>query len=72
LQAKLLIVHGVNDPRCPISQARVFRDRLLADGKQEGQDFEYVELSDEGHGSTDQGQRLRAFRLLADFLGRSL
>ena len=72
LQAKLLIVHGVNDPRCPISQARVFRDRLLAAGKHEGQDFEYVELSDEGHGSTDQGQRLRAFRLLADFLRRSL
>ncbi len=72
LRAKLLIVHGVNDPRCPISQARVFRDRLLAAGKQQGQDFEYVELSDEGHGSTDQGQRLRAFRLLADFLRWSL
>jgi len=72
MQAKLLIVHGVNDPRCPISQARIFRDRLLAAGKQEGRDFEYVELTDEGHGSADQEQRLRAFRLLADFLQRVL
>ena len=72
MQAKLLIVHGVNDPRCPISQARIFRDRLLAAGKQEGRDFEYVELSEEGHGSADQEQRLRAFRLLADFLQRTL
>ncbi len=72
MQAKLLIVHGVNDPRCPISQARIFRDRLLAAGKQEGRDFEYVELSDEGHGSADQEQRLRAFRLVADFLQRTL
>ena len=72
MQAKLLIVHGVNDPRCPISQARIFRDRLFTTGKQEGRDFEYVELSDEGHGSADQEQRLRAFRLVAGFLQRTL
>lgn len=72
MQAKLLMVHGVNDPRCPVGQARIFRDRLLAANKQEGRDFEYVELSDEGHGSADQEQRLRAFRLVADFLRRTL
>lgn len=72
MQARLLIVHGVNDPRCPISQARLFRDRLLAAGKQEGRDFEYVELGEEGHGSADQEQRLRAFQLVADFLRRTL
>jgi dipeptidyl aminopeptidase/acylaminoacyl peptidase len=72
LRAKLLIVHGVNDPRCPIEQARVVRDRLVALGRREGEDFEYVELSEEGHGSTDQGQRARAFALLTDFLRRNL
>ncbi len=72
LRAKLLIVHGVNDPRCPIEQARVVRDRLVALGRHEGEDFEYVELSEEGHGSTDQGQKVRAFSLLTDFLRRSL
>ena len=72
LRAKLLIVHGVNDPRCPISQSRLFRDRLLALGKREGQDFEYVELTDEGHGSADIQQKIRTFTTLADYLDRVL
>lgn len=54
LGATLLIVHGVNDPRCPIAQARSFRDKLLERRLVEGfgpdDDFEYLELA-EGHGS---------------------
>ena len=72
LAAKLLIVHGVNDPRCPISQARLFRDKLLELGYREGDDFEYVELADEGHGSTDAEQKVRTYSLLADFMDRRL
>jgi dipeptidyl aminopeptidase/acylaminoacyl peptidase len=72
MTGKLLIIHGVNDPRCPIEQARVFRDRLLELGKVEGQNFEYVELGEEGHGSSDIQQKIRSYRLLVDFLQRSL
>lgn len=72
LRAKLLIVHGVNDPRCPIEQARVVRERLLALGRREGEDFEYVEKGAEGHGSTDIDQKTETYRLLADFLARRL
>ncbi len=72
LKAKLLILHGVNDPRCPISQSRTFRDRLLELGRREGEDFEYVELSDEGHGSADPEQKVRSFSVLADYLDRVL
>lgn len=72
LRARLLMVHGVNDPRCPITQARVFRDKLLELGKVEGDDFEYVELGDEGHGSTDPDHRTRTYALLADFMERRL
>lgn len=77
LKAKLLIVHGANDPRCPVSQARVFRDRLLALGKREGSgpddDFEYHEFADEGHGpSGDIQGKIRMFTLLADFVERRL
>jgi dipeptidyl aminopeptidase/acylaminoacyl peptidase len=72
LRAKLLIVHGVNDPRCPVEQARIFRDRLLELGRKEGEDFEYVELADEGHGSSDADQKIRTFRILADYLDRVL
>ena len=68
LKAKLLIIHGVNDPRCPISQARTFRDRLLEHGFVEGDDFDYVELDKIGHGSSDIEQALHTFRTITDFL----
>lgn len=76
MKGKMLIMHGTNDPRCPISQARIFRDKLLAVGKKEGTapdaDFEYHELEGEGHGSGDIQQKLRSYRMLADFLQRRL
>ncbi|MEK7863577.1 MAG: S9 family peptidase, partial [Chloroflexota bacterium] len=72
LRAKLLMVHGVNDPRCPVSQSRIFRDKLAQLGRTEGQDFEYVELGEEGHGSADIQQKIRTFTILADYLDRVL
>jgi dipeptidyl aminopeptidase/acylaminoacyl peptidase len=70
--APLLLVHGVNDRRVPVSQARLYREALLDAGYEEGEDgdFEYAELGEEGHASTDQEQKLRMFELLADFLDR--
>ena len=72
LDAPLFIVHGVNDRRVPVSQARIFRDALADAGYEEGEDgeFEYRELGEEGHASSDQDRKLRMFRLLADFLDR--
>ena len=74
LEAPLLVVHGVNDRRVPASQARHFREALEEAGYVEGEDgdFEYRELGEEGHASTDQDQQLRTFRLLEDFLDRRL
>ncbi|MCI4317545.1 MAG: prolyl oligopeptidase family serine peptidase, partial [Thermoplasmata archaeon] len=72
LRTRLLMVHGTNDPRCPIDQARLFRDRLLALGRKEGTDFEYIELTNEGHGSSDIEQKLRSYQTVSDFFGRSL
>ena len=68
----MLMIHGVNDPRCPVSQSRLFRDKLLTLGKREGTDFEYVEYGDEGHGSADPEQKTRSYTILADFLERVL
>ncbi|PSP19830.1 S9 family peptidase [Halobacteriales archaeon QH_10_67_13] len=70
LAAPLCIIHGVNDSRVPIEQARLFRDRLEELGYEAGADFELNELGAEGHGSTDIDQKIRAFGLLADFLDR--
>jgi len=74
LRAPIYVIHGVNDPRCPISQARLFRDALEDEGLEAGEDgdFEYTELGEEGHGSTDIDQKIRSFELLADFLDRRL
>jgi dipeptidyl aminopeptidase/acylaminoacyl peptidase len=71
------MLHGTNDPRCPVTQSRIFRDRLLELGKREGTDpdadFEYHEFTDEGHGpSGDIQGKIRTYKLLADFLERRL
>lgn len=68
----IFVVHGINDPRCPIEQARAFRDAMEANGLAEGEEYEYEELGEEGHGSTDQEQQLRSLRLLGNFLDQRL
>jgi len=72
VNAKLLILHGVNDPRCPVEQSRIFRDRMLELGYKEGTDFEYIEFADVGHASSDIGQKTETYKLIADFLDRTV
>ena len=72
LQCKLLMIQGANDPRVPVEQARVYRDRLLATGKTLGEDFEYVEWGEQGHGSTDIEQRVKVWKLMAEFFERQM
>jgi dipeptidyl aminopeptidase/acylaminoacyl peptidase len=72
LRAKLLMTHGTNDPRCPVSQSRMFRDKLVSLGKREGVDWDYVEYTDQGHGSVDIAAKTARMRLIADWLDRAL
>lgn len=72
MTAKLQMIHAENDPRCPIEQSEVFRNRLIELGRKEGEDFEYVRLTEEGHGSLDTDQRVRLMRYLLDFFKRNL
>ena len=74
VSAPLLMVHGVNDRRVPVSQARIFRDALDEHGYTEGEegDYEYVELGEEGHASSDIDRKIRFFHVLDDFLDRRL
>lgn len=71
LDAPLLIVHGKNDPRVPVSQARRFRDALIDAGYAEGPaaDFEYHELPESGHWDTSHGVP-ESLALVDEFLGR--
>jgi len=72
LRAKLLMIHGTNDPRCPVSQSRMFRDKLVSLGRREGADWDYVEYTDQGHGSVDIAAKTARMRLIADWLDRAL
>jgi len=74
VDAPLFMLHGVNDRRVPVSQARIFREALDDAGYEAGEDgdYEYEELGEEGHASSDQEQKLRMFRLLDDFLDRRI
>ncbi|MFB6118065.1 S9 family peptidase [Halosegnis sp.] len=72
LSCPLLMVHGVNDRRVPVEQARIYDDRLQELGYERGEtgDYELVELGEEGHASSDIDQKIRLFRILDDFLAR--
>jgi dipeptidyl aminopeptidase/acylaminoacyl peptidase len=72
LSAPLLMAHRVNDPRVPVLQTRRFRDALLDAGFEAGKDgdFEYHELGEAGHHTSDLDQKLRGLELLDDFLTR--
>jgi dipeptidyl aminopeptidase/acylaminoacyl peptidase len=72
LDSPLLIIHGANDPRVPVSQARIFREKLDDAGFEEGETFEYQELGEEGHASSDIDRKIRTFEILDDFLDRRI
>ena len=73
MKAPLLLVHGKNDPRCPVSQSHIVVDKLKKHGFKEGEDFEYVEYADEGHGASgDMSGAIRSLKLLDDFLYRKI
>ena len=73
MKSPLLLVHGTNDPRCPVSQSHLVVEKLKKYGFKENEDFEYVEFGDEGHGSSgDVSGMIRSFKLLDDFLYRKV
>ncbi|MHA1200395.1 MAG: S9 family peptidase [Candidatus Heimdallarchaeaceae archaeon] len=77
IKTPIQMIHGVNDPRCPVEESRQFRDKLLEMGWTEGTEgektYEYVEFADEGHGAySDIGMRIRTFKLFIDFFKRRL
>ncbi len=71
IEKPIQIIQGKNDPRCPVSQARIFKDALEEIGWEEGEDFAYNELG-EGHASTDINQKIKTFEILEDFLDREM
>lgn len=66
--APLMVIHGANDPRVPVSEAEQLVETLQARGRT----VEYLRFEDEGHGLAKLKNRLAAYPQVADFLERHL
>jgi dipeptidyl aminopeptidase/acylaminoacyl peptidase len=68
MRAPLMLVHGANDPRVPVGEARQLHDLLQA----RGVECELLIYDDEGHGLAKRVNRLDAYPRMFDFLRRHL
>jgi dipeptidyl aminopeptidase/acylaminoacyl peptidase len=64
MRAPLLIIHGANDPRVPLSEAEAIHDVLEAKGVRS----ELLVYHDEGHGLAKLPNRIDAYPKVAAFL----
>ncbi|HXE61278.1 MAG TPA: S9 family peptidase [Gemmatimonadaceae bacterium] len=68
IRAPLMVIHGANDPRDPVSEA----DQLVAAVRARGGSVEYLRFPDEGHGIRKTSNRVLAYRRIAAFLTHAL
>jgi dipeptidyl aminopeptidase/acylaminoacyl peptidase len=64
IQKPLLVVHGKNDPRVPVSEAEQIVNRLRA----KGGDVWYLLAADEGHGYRKKQNVDVYYQVFAQFL----
>jgi dipeptidyl aminopeptidase/acylaminoacyl peptidase len=64
----LMVIHGANDPRVPVSEA----EQVVAALQARGAPVEYLRYEDEGHGITRLPNRLDCYPRVAAFLQRHL
>ena len=64
----LMVIHGANDPRVPVSEA----EQVVAALEGRGAPVEYLRYDDEGHGITRLPNRLDCYPRVAAFLQRHL
>jgi dipeptidyl aminopeptidase/acylaminoacyl peptidase len=68
IRVPLLVIHGRNDPRVPLSEA----EQIVAAGKANGAAVELLVFDDEGHGMAKLKNRLAGYGRAAEFLDRAL
>ena len=68
IKAPLLIVHGTNDPRVPVSEAR----QIVAAVRANGGEVDTLIFANEGHGAAKLDDRLIFYRTMVDFLDQHL
>ena len=68
ITAPLMVLHGDNDPRVPLSEAEQIVDAL----RERNQPVEFLSFADEGHGIVKLANRLVAYPAIGAFLDRYL
>ncbi len=68
IKAPLLVVHGENDPRVPVEEARQIAETIKARGGK----VELLIFPDEGHGISKLSNRLTFYRRMVEFLDEHL
>lgn len=68
VKAPLMVVHGANDPRDPVTEA----DQFVRAIRGRNGDVEYLRFPDEGHGVRKLSNRIILYRRVAAFLERTL
>jgi dipeptidyl aminopeptidase/acylaminoacyl peptidase len=66
--APLMVIHGANDPRVPLSEAEQLVDALRA----QGTPVTFLVFDDEGHGIAKLVNKLAAYPAIVEFLGEHL
>jgi len=64
IEAPLFVLHGENDPRVPVGEARQIADRA----RDQGVPVELLVFDDEGHGIGKLDNRIEAYTRIVDFL----
>jgi dipeptidyl aminopeptidase/acylaminoacyl peptidase len=68
IRSPLIVIHGANDPRVPVTEAHQLHSALTANGVE----CELLVYPDEGHGLAKRVNRLDAYPKVFEFLGRHL
>lgn len=68
IQAPLMVIHGANDPRVPVTEA----DQIVQSLSARAHRVEYLRYEDEGHKISKLGNRVDSFTKMAEFLERYL
>ncbi len=68
IQCPLLVIHGANDPRVPVTEA----DQIVFSLRERDHPVEYLRYEDEGHKISKLENRIDSFTRMADFLARYL
>lgn len=68
IRTPMVVVHGANDPRDPVTES----DALVRRVREQEVEVKYLRFADEGHSLRKLGNRVTAYRTIADFLDEKL